>query len=61
MATTVTALLSWYLISGLAMAAVCDVIFIKDGHKLLCFSPREFALIAAAWPYFIFDALLGRD
>jgi len=39
----------------------CDVIFIKDGFNRLCFSPKEFALIAVAWPYYFFNALLGRD
>jgi len=54
-------LLSRYLFSGLALAAVCDVIFIKDGFYNSCLSPKEFALIAVAWPYYIFDALLRRD
>lgn len=61
MTTTATVLLSWYLFSGLALAAVCDVIFIKDGFYKMCFSPKEFALIAVAWPYYIFDALMRRD
>ena len=57
MTTAATLLLCWYLLSGFVLAAVCDVIFVKDGRNKLCFSPKEFALIAVAWPYYVLDAL----
>ena len=61
MTTTASVLLCWYLFSGFFLAVVCDVIFIKDGFNRLCFSPKEFALIAVAWPYYVFNALWGQD
>ena len=61
MTTAATVVLCWYLLSGFVLAAVCDVIFVKDGRNKLCFSPKEFALVAAVWPYYIFDSLWGRD
>jgi len=61
MTTAATVLFCWYLLSGFVLAAVCDVVFVKDGCNRLCFSPNEFALVAAAWPFYIFDSLWGRD
>jgi hypothetical protein len=36
------------LLSGIVLAAVGDVVFVKDGRKRQCFSPKEFAIVAAA-------------
>ena len=54
-------LLCWYLLTGLFIVAVCDVIFVRDGYSKLCFSRKEIALLAVGWPYFVFGALLGWD
>ena len=59
--TTAAILLCWYLLTGLFIVAVCDVIFVRDGYSKLCFSRKEIALLAVGWPYFVFGALLGWD
>jgi len=58
--STVSILLSWYLLTGLVIVAICDVIFIRDGFNKLCFSRKEIALLVVSWPYFVFGALF-RD
>jgi hypothetical protein len=59
--TTVAILLCSYLLTGLAIAGACDGIFIKDGLNKYCFSRQEFALLAVAWPYYVFGELWERD
>ena len=59
--TTATVLLCCYLFTGLAIAGACDGIFIRDGLSKYCFSRKEFALLAVAWPYYVFGELWERD
>jgi hypothetical protein len=58
---TASILLWWYLLSGFAIVAACDAIFVKDGFNKLCFSLKESVLLSLAWPYYIGSAFWERD
>ncbi len=57
----ISILLCCYLLTGFAIVAACDVIFVKGGFNKLCFSPSESALLVLTWPYYICSALWERD
>jgi len=50
-----------YLLTGVVIAGGSNIIFINGGFDKLCFSMKETALIAVAWPYFLLAILLKRN
>ncbi len=59
--TSALILLCCYPLTGLALAVGGNVLFIKGGFNVLCFSPKETFLLTVSWPYFMFGALMERD